>query len=263
MNGGRFAVGVLIGVILAAVVSFGFHDDGETATTQTTSTTEPAAVATVEPWFMPGEARFGATAVLPVSLDVVRGVAYFDYELVGLGPSLSPHEEADLDMPAGDPMQIPESWELTTVAGATVEASTGPSESSVRFQLPNEDDEVATISVVGWRLPVPFGDSVTLPVHQGASGQLRQGTVTLSSVLVQSISTIVTVDFDGSGDEWESWVWLRPRDGRWRASGRQGGGMQLTWDGTDAPDSIVLDNVGFDLLPQPGSVLVLDATGAS
>jgi hypothetical protein len=262
MNVGRFAGGLLIGVVLAGVVTLAMTG-GSSGTTAPTTTTTAAVVETVEPWFMPGEVLIGATAILPVSLDVEDGVAFFDYDLVGLAPSLSSNEEqTGLAMPAGDPLELPESWQLTTVAGSTVTATTGPSDTSVSFELPSAEDEVATITLVGWRIPVPFGDTVTLPVEQGAHGELRQGTVTFSSVLEQSISTIVTVDFDRDGDLWHSWVILRPGDGRWRASGRQGGGLQLTWDGSDHPDSIVLENAGYDLSPVSGSLLVYDTMAA-
>jgi len=261
MNAGRFAAGFLVGVIVAAVLaaSFGGREQQTTTTTQTTAT---PAVQVLEPWFQPGEAVIGATVVLPASVNIEDGVAYLSFYLAGLAPTLSSDDApSGLAMPPGDPMEFPEIWELTTVAGETVTASTGPSSTSVSFDLPSPDDEVATITLVGWRVPVPFGESVTLPVEEGATGELRRGSVTFTSVLEQSISTIVTVDFDRAGDLWQSWVELRPRDGRWRVSGRQGGGLQLTWDGDDAPDSIVIEDAGYEMFPVTGSIPIYDEAG--
>jgi len=261
MNAGRFAAGFLVGVIVAAVLAAGLGGQEQVATT-TTQTTAPPVVQSQEPWFQPGEAVIGATVVLPGALNIDDGTAYLSFDLVGLAPTLFPDDRlSGLAMPAGDPMELPEIWELATVAGETVTGTTGPSSRSVSFDLPSPDDEVATITLVGWRVPVPFGESVTLPVEEGATGELRRGTVTFASVLEQSISTIVTVDFDREGDLWQSWVELRPRDGHWRVSGRQGGGMQLTWDGDDAPDSIVIEDAGYELFPVTGSILVYDEAG--
>jgi hypothetical protein len=261
MNAGRFAAGFLVGVIVAVVLAAGL-DGQEQVTATTTGTTATLAVRSQEPWFLRGEALIGATVVLPGALSIDDGVAYLSFDLVGLAPTLLAHDETSgLAMPAGDPMEVPEIWELATVAGETVTATTGPSSRSVSFELPSPDDEIATITLVGWRVPVPFGESVTLPVEEGAAGELRRGAVTFASVLEQTISTIVTVDFDGDGDLWQSWVELRPRDGGWRVSGRQGGGLQLTWDGDDAPGSIVIEDAGYELFPVTGSILIYDEAG--
>jgi hypothetical protein len=261
MNAGRFAAGFLVGVIVAAVLAAGFGGE-EQVTTTTTQTTATSVVQAVEPWFQPGEAVIGATVVLPGQLNIEDGVAYLSFDLVGLAPTLlSDDAPSGLAMPSGDPMELPETWELTTVAGETVTASTGPSSRSVSFELPSPDDEVSKVTLVGWRVPVPFGESVTLSVEDGATGELRRGSVTVTSVLEQSISTIVTVDFDREGDLWQSWIVLRPRDGHWRASGRQGGGMQLTWDGADAPDSIVIEDAGYEMFPVTGSIPIYDEAG--
>jgi hypothetical protein len=258
MNAGRFGGGFLTGVVVAVALSGVFGGDGPDATTSTMpSTTVPEP--SVEPWFLPGEALIGATVILPVGLEVEDGVAFFDYELAGLAPTLfGGDDDADTSVPVGDPLELPEMWELTTVAGDIVPATTGPQASSVRFELPSGDADVATISLVGWRIPVPFGDSVNLPVESGASGRLRGGTVTVSSVLEQSISTVVSIDLDHSDVLWPPEVALRSRDPRWRPAGRSGG-LQLTWEGADAPDSIVIEDVGYELRPVSGSVVVYEA----
>jgi len=259
VNGaGRFGVGFLIGVILVSAVTTRLAGDEATTTTepQTSLGTTPT---TIEPWFEPGEVMIGATALLPGSLDVKDGIVTFHYDLVGLAPTLVENETAPgLAMPAGDVLEFPEIWQLTTESGKTVGSSTGPRDSSVRFEMPSPDDEVASITLTGWRVLIHIGDSVSVPLENGASGELRRGTVTVSAVLEQSISTVVHIDFEGAEDPWQVRVDLRPLDPHWNVSSRQAG-MQLTWNGTDPPPTIVLEDAGYDLVPVSGSLLVYDA----
>ena len=131
----------------------------------------------------------------------------------------------------------------------------------MRFALPSEAAQVERIALLGWRIPVPFGDRIELPIETGAVGEMRQGTVRIETVLEQSISTIVQIDFDHGGDLWDTTV-LRPVDTRWRTSGRQGGGLQLIWEGDEPPTSVILEDAGFDMRPISGDLLVYEPEGA-
>ena len=193
----------------------------------------------------------GSTAILPRGLNIEDDIAFFDYDLAGIGPSLGVDQPLDLAVPQGDHLAAPEHWLLTTVSGQTVQAESGPLDSSVRFVLPEPDAQVASIAVVGWRVAVPFGEQVELPIEEGATAAIRRGTVTIETVLEQSISTIVQYEFDrGEG------FGLRPVDTGWRVSGRQFGGLQLIWEGTDPPVTVVLEDAGFEMRPVAGDLVV-------
>ncbi len=260
MNGaGRFGAGMLIGLLASAGLGLMIRSDGNVVTTTTTVTTAAPETRT-EPWFELEEVMIGATALLPRDLNVEDGMAFFDYDLAGLGPTLSAdgqEERPDLATPHGDYLAMPERWVLTTASGQTVEASSGPFDSSVRFELPTGQEEVASIALVGWRIAVPFGERIELPIEEGVSGSTRRGTATIETVLEQSISTIVQIDFDSDGDSWDTNVALLPLDSHWRVSGRQFGGLQLIWEGTDAPDSVVLEDAGFTMRSISGELLVV------
>ncbi len=257
---GRFGAGLLVGLVAASALGLLLRSE-DAAVTTTTTTTTVAETPQVEPWFEAGEVMIGATALLPRELTVEDGVAFLDYDLTGLGPTLvGDHDEErpDLATPHGDHLAMPERWVLTTESGRDVSATTGPFDSSVRFELPAPDDEVAAITLVGWRIAVPFGYRIELPIEEGATAEMRRGTVTIETVLEQSISTIVQIDYDNSGDSWDADVALRPLDTHWRTSGRQGGGLQLIWDGDDAPTFVVLEDAGFEMRPVAGEIPVVD-----
>ena len=213
----RFGTGLLAGLIVASAIGLMLNGDnsGETTTsTTTTSTLAPEA----EPWIEPGEVMIGATAILPRELNIDGGTAFFDYDLAGLAPSLAVPE--DTEDTGGDFAVMPEEWLLTTTSGSRVTGATGPFDTSVSFDLA-EDEEVASIVLTGWRVATPFGDRAELPIETGATATMRRGEVSIETVLEQSISTIVQVDFDDGGDPWVNVV-LSPVDTRWRVSGRQG-----------------------------------------
>ncbi|MDJ0663286.1 MAG: hypothetical protein QNJ75_01920 [Acidimicrobiia bacterium] len=252
---GRFALGVVAGALILPILGLIPSGDAEEpATTTSVPTTE--APATV-PWFEPEEVAIGATFLLPRNLNVTDGFAYLDYELTGIAPSVVGDFE-DRPAGAGDFAAMPERWELTTASGAIVEATTGPRASSVRFEMPIGEEEVESIRLVGWRVAVPFGEQVEVPIESGATADLRRGRVTVNTVLEQSISTIVQLDFDRSGDDWDITVSLRPIDSSWRVTGRQGGGLQLIWEGTNVPESVVLEDAGFEMRPLVGEILVME-----
>jgi len=256
----RFAVGLVVGALIAPALGLLASGDAGEATTTTSiplTTTAPA----IEPWFEPEEVAIGATFLLPRGLNVTDGYAYLDYELTGVAPTLVGDVE-DRPDGSGEYAVMPEKWELTTGSGVVVEATTGPRDSSVRFELPQDEEEVDSIRLVGWRVAVPFGERVEIPIAAGATADLRRGTVTVETVLEQSVSTIAQIDFDGSGDSWDVTVSLRPVDTRWRVTGRQGGGLQLIWEGTDAPNAVILEDAGFEMRPLSGDIPVIEGMDA-
>ena len=257
---GRFAIGVVAGVLVVPTLGLlTFSDSGETTTT--TSVPATTAAPEIEPWFEPEEVVLGATFLLPRGLNVDNGFAYLDYDLSGIAPSVIDDVE-DRPEGAGDFAVMPERWELTTASGAVVEATTGPRDSSVRFEMPIDEEEVDSIRLLGWRVAVPFGERVEVPIESGATADLRRGRVTVETVLEQSVSTIVQIDFDRVGDAWDVTVSLRPVDSRWRVTGRQGGGLQLIWEGTDAPELVVLEDAGFEMRPVAGEIIVMEGVSS-
>ena len=248
MKAGRFGAGLLVGGLFAVMIGLVFGGE-DTAAPTTTTTTTLAPTPGVEPWFEAGEVLIGATALLPRGLNVEGDMAFFDYDLASLDPTLVDGEDLQ-----GLAAALPEHWLLTTASGATVTGVTGPRDTSVRFELPLEESEVASIVLIGWRVAVPFGERVELRIEEGASASTRHGTVSIETVLEQSISTIVQYDFDLGDDPWDVYVTLVPTDPRWRTSGRQ-----LIWEGDNPPDSVVLEDAGFVMRPVDGEFIVFTA----
>jgi hypothetical protein len=255
-SAGRFGTGFLVGALLAGVALLALPPSESSSTAAATATPAPPTTrsAIEEPFLVPGEVLIGGTVLLPGALELEDGVARLQYDLAGLSPSLQAHEESEYQ---GDVLAIPEIWRLTTDSGAVVEETTSPRDHSVRFDLPSIDDTVATVELVGWRVATPFGERIELPIEEGAKGSFRSGEAVIETVLVQRTSTIVQIDFDRAGDDWQSGV-LRPLEPGWRISGRQDGGIQLIWDGDDAPDSVVLEDFDFSMRATTGSLLVID-----
>jgi hypothetical protein len=212
----------------------------------------------VAPWLEPDEARVGSAFILPRGLEVADGFATLTYDLAGLSPSLVEHEDADYQ---GDVVIAPEHWVLTTTGGARIEATTGRRDSSVRFEMPPGDETVAAVNLVGWRIATAFGERLELPIEVGSAGTFRSGTVTVDTVLEQRVSTIVQFDFDETGDAWQLAV-IRPTDPAWRVSGGGSGGLQVSWDGDDAPTKLVLEDAGFEMRAVAGDILVVDQRDA-
>lgn len=253
----RFGVGLVLGGLVAGSVILvggtGSEISVPPSTAATTTTSEQPAPF---PFIEEGEVVFGTTVLLPRGLEVEDGVARFVYGLAGLSPSLSEHEDSEY----GDVVFMPELWELTTGAGLVIEATTGSQAQSVRFELPSASDTVSMVELVGWRLASTFGDRVELATVEGETGSLRSGQATVETVLEQRSSTIVQIDFDSGGDEWGGGL-LRPLDRDWRASGMQNGGLQLIWEGSDAPDRVVLEDAGFEMRPVSGRLVVFEEDG--
>lgn len=247
---GRFVAGLVLGAIVAAALSFGLDGSASDQSATTQAPVETQTVIEVEPWFENGEVRFGPTVILPRGLRIDGGTAIFDYELAGLGPSRQARDDSETQ---GSVVVVPEQWLLTTVSGAQVEATTTSTQTaSVRFDLPDQDAEIDTISVVGWQVGAVFGDTVELPVQKAASAVYRGGTVTMETVLEQRVSTIVRLVTSGVDGDGRSAFFL-PAEPGWRVSGGQ-----LIWDGEDAPEMVTLENVVFDWTTVSSEVVVFD-----
>ncbi len=257
MNGpGRFGIGLIAGLLLAVAIGQ-LGDDNQAVTTTTAVTTTSAPPPVIVPWFEENEVLIGETVILPRELTVEDGVAFFDYDLVGLGPSLGNGDD-DPEEGVGEHLTMPERWELTTTGGATIEETTGPFDTSVSFDMPDGDAGVRSIRLIGWRIAVPFGETVEVPLRSGETATTRTGSVVIETVLEQSVSTIVQFDFDENDHEWGFSSFPLPTDPRWRTSGRQEGGLQLIWEGADAPDTVTLQDGGFEMRPMTGDLVVVD-----
>lgn len=248
---GKLGAGFLLGALLAGAISmsWGYSDPAPLEM----STTTVASAVEIEPWLEEGEVRFSTSVILPRGLIVENGTAVFDFELAGLSPSLL-RRDGEYQ---GDSMAYPEHWVVTTASGATIEASTGLRDTSIWLNLPTPEDQVATIRLVGWREGVALGRRIELPIEVGASGSFRSGAVTIENVLRQTASTIVQLEVDEIADHWQ-FTTIRPLNGAWRVSGRGIGGRQLIWDGDDAPDVLVLEDVGVEMRAVSGDILVVD-----
>lgn len=252
---GRFASGLLLGAVLAGIVLLWSGSDAEQVATVPPEISTTTSTPQIEPFVESGEIVVGATALLPRDLDIDEGVARFSYELAGLGPTLG---ATDFFLPQGDVLTFPETWVLTTDTGDTIGATTGPQASTAAFELPSADAVVSQIEVVGWRRATPFGERIELPIEVGAAAAFRSGEAIIRTVLEQRTSTIVQIDFDSSRGEWHNGL-LRSAEPGWRFSPRQGQGIQLLWEGSDAPTSIVLEDVSLEMRPIAQTVIVHSA----
>jgi len=251
----RFGVGLVIGVLLAWGGARILDNGGSVPVGGSApGTTAESARSSLVPWFEVGEVLVESTLLLPRGLSVENDVAVLEYELAGLSPALG---EAEGIAGSGDVVVLPATWVLTTTEGASVEATTGPADRRVRFELPI-GATVDEIQLIEWRVATPLGDRVELPVESGASATLRSGQVRIATVLDQSNSTIVKIDVRGLGGEWEPHGNPLPLDQGWRAAGPEGD-YQLVWDGADAPDQLVLEDTAAAWRPVQGSILVYAA----
>lgn len=256
MNGpARFGIGLVVGVLLAWGIVRAF--DADLTPSDTESAPETSAVATATsalPWFEAGEVLMEATVLLPRGLSVEDDLAVLEYDLAGLSPTLENREDAEA---RGDVVVLPATWVLTTSDGASVDATTGPDDRRVRFELP-VGAGVARIELVEWRVATPLGSRVELPITSGASGILRSGRVQIATVLEQANSTIVQVDLDQPSGDWEPRGIPVPLDQHWRVAGQEGG-FQLIWEGQNAPEELVLEDTAVEWRPVQGSIPVYTA----
>lgn len=251
----RFGVGLVLGVLLAWGGARILDNGGPAPVDGSVSSTSAASISTtVVPWFEAGEVLVESTLLLPRGLSVEDDVAVLEYELAGLSPTLGEPEDI---AGSGDIVVLPASWVLTTTGGATVAVTTGPADRRVRFELPI-GATVDEIQLIEWRVAMPLGDRVELPIESGASATLRSGQVRIATLLNQANSTIVQIDLEQPGGDWEPHGDPLPLDQGWRVAGREGG-YQLIWDGQDAPDHLVLEDTAAVWRPVQGSILVYAA----
>jgi len=242
----RLLIGIGGGALIAIAlfVGVGVIADGDTdATPEATTSTAVTALATPPvttspPLVSAGEVVFETTALLVTAVSADDGEVRVEYELVSLAP-LSGIGQDDEEPQL---VALPEQWELTTTDGELVVGNVDADDTMVRFAVPADATRqiVDTVRVVGWRIGVPAGEQVTLPMVSGATVSFAGGTTYLvDTVIEQSTSTIVQVDVDDPDSRWDE-VFAAPTDPGWRVTGRQFGGLQFIWEGPGVPSEIAL-----------------------
>ena len=116
--------------------------------------------------------------------------------------------------------------------------------------------------MTGWRLAVPVGSELTLPVEVGARRVFPDGsTIEIDTVLEQSSSTIVQLNSTAADSSWtgHSFGAIRTEDPGWRISFRfgQASNVQLIWEGSGAPDELLLTQVDPAWIPIDSDVVVI------
>ncbi len=225
------------------------------------TTTAPVELRVVEAPWIDGGVRFRSTVIRPVSFVVGDGAAELEYELLPLHWTAGNGDE-----PAHVPVR-PERWKLITTSGDQFDTSTTLHAPQVRFEVPAGlgAGDVAEVRVDGWRIAVPTGETVTVPLVAGAEGVFSDGTeVLVSTVLEQSSSTIVQLDGELANAEWVDGggVPIGIADPRWRISFRSGAGaFQAIWEGSDAPGEIDLVQQYPMWVPVAADTVVIGADG--
>ncbi len=253
--------GALVGGGAAAWVEGDEPEDTTSPATTTAPTVDPVVVEA--PW-VDGGVRFRSTVLVPISFVVGDGTAELEFDLVPLHWTAR-HEEDEL---FADELPVqPEFWELTLDGGQVIEAVTTIDDAVVRFDVPVDVDaaDVVSVRVTGWRLAVPVGGEMTLPVEEGAAGSFPDGsTVEIDRVLEQSTSTIVQLDSTATEAAWtgHSLAAFRTQDPGWRISFRfgQSSNVQLIWEEPGAPGEVVLIQLDPAWRPIAADVVVIGET---
>jgi hypothetical protein len=196
-------------------------------------------MAGTEPWVASGEVVFETTVLVPGGLAVDGGEASLEYTLQSLAPR-SGLETAGEDEQA--PIAFPEHWRLTTTSGEEIVSTVHEPTDGVRFDVAATLtlDDVARVDVTGWRLAVPVGSVREMAITAGSEADFGAGNVVvIDTVIEQTTSTIVQVDVLHPEDHWDE-VFVAPVDPGWRVAGRQEGGLQFIWDGSEVPPVLTL-----------------------
>ena len=240
---GALVVGLVIGAAAAMLAGAGDAGPPVAGTTPSVVTTVAAPdLALAEAPWVEGGTRFRSSALVPLSLTVEAGRAEIEYELVPLHWTLD-----DEAIPEELPVQ-PERWALTTSGGAVFTSATVLGDDVVGWDVPDDltPADVAEVAVTGWRIAVPVGEAVTIPLEAGAQAAFEDGArIEIDTVLAQVSSTIVQLDSRLPDDPWlhgSSLAMVDVLDPGWRLGFRfnQSSNVQLIWAGTDAPDEVEL-----------------------
>ena len=249
--------GVLVGGGTATLLASEEVDAGP-ATTTTVIGAEPVFVEA--PW-IEGGVRFRSTVLLPISFVVGDGTGELEFDLVPLHWTARTGQDELLS----DELPVqPEQWELTLEGGVVIEAVTTLDDDVVRFDVPADADaaDVNTVRVTGWRLAVPVGSKLAVPVEVGARGVFPDGSsIEIDTVLEQSSSTIVQLNSTAADASWtgHSLGAIRTEDPGWRTSFRfgQASNVQLIWEGSGAPGELVLSQIDPAWTPIDADVVVI------
>lgn len=230
----------LIGLVAWSLVS---APDGPAATVQPgqslVTTPSSTAISGAEPWVAPGEVVFETTVLVPGELTVEAGEASFRYAVRSLAPFSGLETDGEEEQA---PIAFPEHWRLTTTNGEEIVSTVDEPTDAVRFDVAATltIDDVASVDVTGWRLAVPVGAVRDMAITAGSEADFGAGNIVLiDAVIEQTTSTIVQVDIAHPDDPWDA-VFVAPIDPGWRVAGRQEGGLQFIWEGSDVPSALTL-----------------------
>ncbi len=257
----RAAVALVVGSVIGAgaAAAFGAGEPAaQTPATTTATTAAPTAIAMEAPW-VEGGVRFRSSVLVPLSFVVDEGRAEIEFEVVPL------HWTVDEETTVEEIPVQPERWVLTTTTGGTFTAATVLGDGVVRWDVPGDltPDDVSSVMVVGWRIAVPIGETVTVPLESGANAAFSDGTeIEVDAVLEQLSSTIVQLNSRLPDDPWHhgsSLAVVEIRDPGWRIGFRfnQSSNVQLIWAGGGAPDEVQLEQ-GYPLwMPVAAETVVI------
>jgi hypothetical protein len=239
----RAAVALAVGIAIGAGAAFGTGEPAaQTPPTTMATTGAPTAIPVEAPW-VEGGVRFRSSVLVPLSFVVDAGRAEIEFEVVPLHWTVGEETTAE-----EIPVQ-PERWVLTTATGSTSTSATVLGDDVVRWEVPGDLtlDDVSSVTVVGWRIAMPVGETVTVPLESGASATFSDGTeIEIDAVLEQLSSTIVQINSRLPDDPWHhgsSLAVVDVRDPGWRVGFRfnQSSNVQLIWAGSGAPNEVELE----------------------
>lgn len=254
-------VGLVIGAGAGVVLG---GDEPETLSpAPTTTTTVPATGPGVDVAWVEGGVRFRSSVLVPLAFVVDEGRAEIEFDVVPL------HWTVDEEtIPEEIPVQ-PERWVLETTAGAVLPATTVLGDDVVRWEVAEDltPGDVAEVRVVGWRLAVPVGEVVTVPLESGARATFSDGAeIEIDTVLDQLNSTIVQLGSMLPDDPWyhgSTLALIAVDDPGWRVGFRfgQSSNVQLIWAGGDAPGSVDLVQGYPNWIPIAAETVVIGSEG--
>ena len=258
MDSSKMITGTIVGIVLASLGLIAFTPDQSPANGESTESTALASASTTPttpPWIAPGEVQFEATVLVPTEVVAENGEVLLDYELATLAPGEGTSSSLDDEFPID---ALPERWSLSTVSGDSTVETSEPEATSVRFDVRTglETEHIGDIRLIGWRAAVPTRERITLDLAEGESDGFAGGTgVTVATILEQSDSTIVLLDVDQPHDRWNR-IEIDAVDTGWRRAGRLDGGAQFIWEGSVAPQVLVLEQSSPTWVPVEGNLVV-------
>lgn len=237
MDGTKASIGTIAGVVIAlAALVLVDTSDPEQAGAPTSESAATTSTVPPSPWFSPNEIVFESTVLIPTDVAVDEGTVTLAFDLESLAPSSGTSDEE----PTVD--ALPERWGISTVSGGGTIVEIDPGATSVSFRLRSGIvlEHIESVDLIGWRTAVPVAERVVLELEPGAAATFAGGTTaTIGRILEQTNSTVVQIAVDQPHSKWDR-IGIDATDPGWRESGRSGGGVQYTWDRSEAPATIEL-----------------------